>query len=230
MPPLRQHRLGKLVWDAAERLGYHPFVGPTAINSVEYAGRPATNYCGFCLGFGCRIHAKGSPDSSVLPQALWTGNLEIITEANAVWLDVDEGGLGQSGGARIRAVRYVKDGEAHEVRAKTFMLSSYTFENVRLLLHSRSARFPNGLCNNSNQVGKHFMIHRFDSVVMWFDDQYTNRFGSHGQRVCIDDLNADNFDHSGLGVQALRQGILEPHRILDDGRRSPALRLELPSP
>ena len=79
------------------------------------------------------------------------------------------------------------------------MLASYTFENTRLLLHSRSSRFPNGLCNNSGEVGKHFMIHTFDSVAMWFDDQFTNRFGNHGQRICIDDFNADNFDHAGLG-------------------------------
>ncbi len=199
MPPLRQHRLGRIVSKAAERLGYHPFMGPTAINSVDYDGRPATNYCGFCLGHGCRIRAKGSPDVNVLPRALWTGNLEIVSEANVIGLDVDEDSPTGDSLPRLRAVRYAMGGEVREVRAKVFMLASYTFENSRLLLHSRSARFPNGLCNNSGQVGKHFMIHNFDSVAMWFKDQFTNRIGNHGQRLCIDDLNADNFDHSGLG-------------------------------
>ena len=198
MPPLRMHRLGQMVSGAADRLGYHPFIGPTAINSVDYDGRPATNYCGFCLGYGCTIRAKGSPDVSVLPRALWTNNLDIIPGANVVWLDVDEEGPAEEP-ARLRAVHYVADGELHEVRTELFMLAGYTFENVRLMLHSRSSRFPNGLCNNSGQVGKHFMIHTFDSVAMWFKDEFTNRFGNHGQRICIDDLNADNFDHSGLG-------------------------------
>ena len=218
MPPLRIHRLGQKVSAAAERLGYHPFMGPTAINSVDYDGRPATNYCGFCLGYGCRIRAKGSPDVSVLPRALWTGNLDIIPEANVVWIDVeDKSSVGEP--ARIRAVRYLADGESHEVRAKQFMLAGYTFENVRLMLHSRSARFPNGLCNNAGQVGKHFMIHTFDGVVMWFRDEFTNRVGNHGQRIVIDDLNADNFDHSGLGFIGGAQVFVpnESHLIADLG-------------
>jgi gluconate 2-dehydrogenase alpha chain len=225
MPPLREHRLGRLVARAAERLGYHPFIGPTAINSVDYNSRPATNYCGFCLGYGCRIRAKGSPDVNVLPRALWTGNLEIIPEANIVGLDVDENSRGGRP-ARLRAVRYVSEGETRETRAKLFMLASYTFENTRLLLHSRSSRFPNGLCNNSGQVGKHFMIHTFDSVAMWFDDQFTNRFGNHGQRICIDDFNADNFDHAGLGFIGGAQIFApnEGHLIQDLGFTPPGVK------
>ena len=221
MPPLRSHRLGQIVTGAAERLGYHPFIGPTAINSVDYDGRPATNYCGFCLGYGCRIRAKGSPDVAILPRALWTGNLDIVADANVVWLDVDD--ASSSRAPRLRAVRYVKDGEVHEMRAKLFMLASYTFENVRLLLHSRSSLFPNGLCNNRQEVGKHFMIHTFDSVAMWFKDEVTNRFGNHGQRVCIDDLNADNFDHSGLGFIGGSQIFIpnEMHLIQDLGFAPP---------
>jgi gluconate 2-dehydrogenase alpha chain len=225
MPPLRMHRLGRMVSSAAERLGYHPFMGPTAINSVDYDGRPATNYCGFCLGYGCRIRAKGSLDVSVLPRALWTGNLDIIPEANVVWLDVEEDGPADEP-ARLRAVRYVAGGETHEVRAKQFMLASYTFENVRLLLHSRSSRFPNGLCNNYGQVGKHFMIHTFDGVAAWFKDEFTNRVGNHGQRICIDDLNADNFDHSGLGFIGGAQIFVpnESHLIADLGFAPPGVK------
>lgn len=211
MPPLRMHKLGKMVWDAAERLGYHPFMGPTAVNSVPYDGRPSTNYCGFCLGYGCRIKAKGSPNVNILPKALWTGNLEVIDEANVVWLDAEPPRSG-NGLPRLRSVRFVKDGKEHEIRAKAFMLAGYTFENVRLMLNSRGALFPNGLGNSNGQVGKHFMVHRFDSVAVWFENEYVNRFGNHGQRVVIDDFNADNFDHSGLGFIAGAQ-IFVPNEL-----------------
>jgi gluconate 2-dehydrogenase alpha chain len=221
MPPLRKHRLGQLVSKAADRLGYHPFIGPTAINSVDFDGRPATNYCGFCLGYGCRIRAKGSPDVAVLPRALWTGNLDIIPEANVVHLEIDD-----SCDRTLRAVHYVKDGEMRKVRAKLFILASYTFENVRLLLHSKSGGFPNGLLNNAGQVGRNFMIHTFDSVVMWFKDQFTNRVGNHGQRIVIDDLNADNFDHSGLGFIGGAQIFVpnESHLIQDLGFAPPGVK------
>ena len=37
--------------------------------------------------------------------------------------------------------------------------ASYTYENVRLLLLSKSKAFPNGLSNNHGQVGKHYIGH-----------------------------------------------------------------------
>jgi gluconate 2-dehydrogenase alpha chain len=152
----------------------------------------------------------------VLPRALWTGNLDIIAEANVVWMDIEDD-IPPDQPARLRSVRYVTDGTMREVRAKQFMLAGYTFENVRLMLHSRSPRFPTGLCNNTGQVGKHFMIHTFDSVAMWFKDEFTNRVGNHGQRIVVDDLNADNFDHSGLGFIGGAQIFVpnESHLIAD---------------
>ena len=196
MPPLRVHRLGQLMWTAGERLGYHPFMGPTAINSVDYDGRPASNYCGFCIGYGCRIDAKGSPHVTVLPKALWTGNLDIVPNATVVALDVGEGG-------RMAEVRFVHENQSHSLRAKVFFLCSYVFENVRLLLSSRNSNAPSGVANGMGLVGRHFMAHRYDSVGVLFRDEELNRFaGPQGQRVVIDDLNADNFDHAGLGFVA----------------------------
>ncbi len=65
---------------AAERLGYHPYPGPTGCNSVPYDDRPACNNCGFCAYFGCPIHAKGDPVSS-LRRALLTGRAELRPDA-----------------------------------------------------------------------------------------------------------------------------------------------------
>jgi gluconate 2-dehydrogenase alpha chain len=193
MPPLRPHRLGELIGKAAETLGYHPFIGPTAINSIDYGGRPATNYCGFCLGHACRIGAKGSPLVTVLPEALWTGNLEILSEAEAVRLELSDNGRA------VSTVVYRHEGEIRRCRARIFVLAAYVFETVRLLLLSRNADFPAGLLNRSGQVGRHFMAHRFDGVACVFESEELNRFaGPQGQRLVIDDLNADNFDHSSV--------------------------------
>ena len=197
MPPLRIHKIGSMVAAAGERLGLHPFVGPTAINSVSYRGRPATNYCGFCLGYGCRIGAKGSPAVTILPDALWSGNLEIVPDAVAVRLNT-----GRTPG-RIESVTILSDDTATDVNASIFVLATYTFENVRLLLLSRGADHPGGVGNRFGLVGKHFMTHRYDSLAMVYQDEYTNRFGGpQGQRVVIDDFNSDNFDHNGLGFIA----------------------------
>ena len=196
MPPLRAHKVGTMVTQAATRLGLKPFIGPTAINSVSYRGRPATNYCGFCLGYGCRIGAKGSPTVAVLPDALWSGNLEIVPDAEVTRLNTDPSD-------RITSVTAISEGVASEVRASMFVLATYTFENVRLLLLSRSSDHPAGIGNEHGLVGKHFMAHRYDSLAMVYRNIYTNRFGGpQGQRVVMDDFNADNFDHSGVGFIA----------------------------
>jgi gluconate 2-dehydrogenase alpha chain len=50
------------------------------------------------------------------------------------------------------------------------ILCSYTFENVRLLLLSGDGRHPNGLGNNTGQVGKHFMTKMFAHVDGHFPD------------------------------------------------------------
>jgi gluconate 2-dehydrogenase alpha chain len=80
------------------------------------------------------------------------------------------------------------------------ILSTYLYENTRLLLLSRSKAFPHGLANNSGQVGRNYMSHVYSGVNGLFPGQKLNRWGGPGaQRTTVDDWNADNFDHKGLG-------------------------------
>ena len=59
--------------------------------------------------------------------------------------------------------------------ADVVLLASYTYENVRLLLLSKSPAFPNGLSNNHGQVGRHYFSHaQFggrDSALFPFDSE-----------------------------------------------------------
>ena len=54
---------------------------------------------------------------------------------------------------RATGVTYVKGGQQYFQPADVVLLASYTYENVRLLLLSKSKAFPNGLSNNAGQVG-----------------------------------------------------------------------------
>src|SRR5262245_29809212 len=58
-------------------------------------------------------------------------------------------------------VVYLKGGEEYNQPADVVLLAGYTYENVRLLLLSKSKPkpFPNGLANNGGQVGRHYMSH-----------------------------------------------------------------------
>ena len=191
LAPLRTSGYLDLADAAAHRLGWNPHPAPTAINSEAYGGRPGCEYCGFCTNNGCHIDAKGSTSLTAVPEAQVTGNLDLRTGARAIRITVD-------GAGRANGVDYVVGRELHHQPAKVVILASYLYENVRLLLLSKSRAFPHGLSNNHRQVGS-----RYISQAMYFAyglfDQRLNRFGPAGQSSVVDDFDGDNFDHDGLG-------------------------------
>jgi gluconate 2-dehydrogenase alpha chain len=192
MPPLRGTEFTELMSRAASRLGWHPFAGPAAINSRAYGGRGPCMYHGFCNRGGCHVSAKNSTAVTTVPKAQRTGNLDIVTGAHVVKITTDAED-------RAATVEYVKDGETHVQPADAVLLGTYTYENVRLLLLSASAAFPNGLANNSGQVGKHYMSHAQRAGVLALFPHDLNRwYGLPAQGTAIDDWADDNFDHSGL--------------------------------
>ena len=193
MPPLRRSGLCELMRDAALRLGWHPYPAPAAINSILYNGNSACTYCGFCENNGCYVGAKGSPDNTVLPRAMATGNLRVVTSARVTRVEVD-------GRGRATGVAYVSSGREHIQRAAVVMLAAHTYENVRLMLLSKSLAHPAGLANGRGQVGRGFMPHINPEVYGLFPGiDLKVMTGSWGQGVSIDDFNGDNFDHTDLG-------------------------------
>jgi gluconate 2-dehydrogenase alpha chain len=192
MPPLRGTEFTELMAGAATRLGWHPFAGPAAINSEIYRGRAPCLYHGFCSRGGCHVSAKNSTAVSTIPAAQSTGNLRIVTEAQVVEILVD-------GQGRASGVEYIKDGESNIQPASAVLLAGYTYENVRLLLLSKSDAYPGGLSNNHGQVGRHYMSHNQGAGVLALFPHDLNRwYGLPAQGTAIDDWADDNFDHAAL--------------------------------
>jgi gluconate 2-dehydrogenase alpha chain len=188
LPPLRRSGYLEKMGDAARSLGYHPFPGPASIRSEPYEGLPGCNYCGFCSPNGCHVNAKGSTFLNGIPQAE-TAGLKVVTYAR-----VTEIVAGNDG--KVTGVRYRKGGRAYFQPASVVLLATYTYENVRMLLLSKSRAFENGLANRNGQVGKHYMSHVYCGVNALFPGEKLNRWtGSAGQYVCYDDFDSDNFDH-----------------------------------
>jgi gluconate 2-dehydrogenase alpha chain len=193
MPPLRRSGWTELLASAAERLGWHPFPAPVALNTEPYNGGGVCTYCGFCSSNGCHANAKGSTDRNVIPKAEETGLLDVVTNARVVRIDVDRNGAASG-------VTFVKDGREQFQPARVVILGTFTYENTRLLLLSTSSAFPHGLANNAGQVGKHFMTHLNTFVFGQFPGRRLNLYsGPWSQSTCVDDWNGDNFDHRALG-------------------------------
>ncbi len=154
LPPLPVKSSGVLFERAARKLGLHPFPAPMAILSKPYRGRNACLHCGFCEGYGCEVGAKSSSMATVIPMAEKTGRCEIRPDSYVRKIEVDNAG-------RVTGAKYF-EARGREVfqRARAVVVCCNGSETPRLLLLSKSNRFPNGLANSSGLVGKYLM---FDS-------------------------------------------------------------------
>ena len=111
--------------------------------------RPACHYCGECAR-GCALHSNFSSPSVLLPPAMKTGRLTLRTNAMAREVTVDANGL-------ANGVTYIDraTGQENHVQARIVVLAASACESARILLNSKSAKFPQGLANSSGTIGKY---------------------------------------------------------------------------
>ena len=133
----------------ARKLGIEMRVGPVAIPNGTFGNRPHCIYRGFCLQ-GCKVNAKASPLITHLPDAIAHG-VEVRADSHATRIDVDQTG-------RCTGAAYVRAGRGRFQRAAAVAVAGYSIETPRLLLNSKSARWPDGLANHHDQVGRYIMV------------------------------------------------------------------------
>jgi choline dehydrogenase-like flavoprotein len=161
-PPIPLGALGTTLARGFDALGWHWWPSDSAILTESYDGRQACNNCGPC-DLGCPRGAKASTDVTYWPKALALG-ARLQTRARVREITVDREGRADG------AVYYDAEGRAHEVRARAVVLACNGIGTPRLLLNSRSARFPNGLADRSGLVGRNLMFHPYASVRGIFDE------------------------------------------------------------
>ena len=149
MPPPKPRCYELLVKKVCDELGVRCIPSRMSIITKPHNGRAACHYCGQC-GRGCATHSNFSTPSVLLPPALKTGRLKIVTGAMAREVTTDQEGL-------ATGVSYVDTATGREetARAKVVVVAASTCESARLLLNSKSVRHPNGLANSSGAVGRY---------------------------------------------------------------------------
>jgi choline dehydrogenase-like flavoprotein len=147
----------------ARKLGIEMRVGPVGITNGSFGNRPHCIYRGFCLQ-GCKVNAKASPLVTHIPDAIEHG-AEIRANCMVTRVEVDD----SSG--RVTGVRYLRDGREHVQRADAVAVAGYSIETPRLLLNSTSARFPHGLANDNDQVGRCVMVQGAPQVSGRFPEE-----------------------------------------------------------
>ena len=151
-----------VAWAGARKRGIEMRVGPVSITNGVFGNRPHCIYRGFCLQ-GCKVNAKASPLVTHLPDAIEHG-VEVRADSTAIRVEVDDAA------SRVTGVTYVADGEERFQLADAVAVCGYAVETPRLLLNSTSRRFPHGLANNEDQVGRYVMVQGATQVAARFPE------------------------------------------------------------
>ncbi len=137
-----------LVKKTSDKLGITCIPSRLSIITKPINGRQACHYCGQC-NRGCQVKANFSSPDVLIGPALKTGRLTLVTNAMAREVTVGKDGL-------ATGVTYVdkRTGTDKHVSAKVVVLAASACESARLLLNSKSSKFPQGLGNSTGWVGK----------------------------------------------------------------------------
>jgi choline dehydrogenase-like flavoprotein len=159
-PPMELNAGERYVRAAIEREfpGRTLTVGRVAVLTRAIGDRAPCHYCGPCER-GCSTGSYFSSLSSTLPAARRTGRLTVRSRAMAhsVVYDARRG--------RASGVRYVDldTGDLREVDARVVFLCASTLGTTRVMLNSTSARFPDGIANDSGALGRYLMDHHYQA-------------------------------------------------------------------
>ncbi|KKX55269.1 MULTISPECIES: GMC family oxidoreductase [Brevibacillus] len=197
-PPMKQTPAMKMFAEAAKKLKLHPYMMPSANLSQQYTNpdgvsRAACQYCGYCERFGCEYGAKADPVVTVIPVAKKTGKFEIRTHSHVRRI--------LHTGNKATGVLYtdVTTGEEFEQPADIVVLTSYVFNNARLLLLSKLGR-PYDPATGRGVIGKNYAYQVIrGGATGFFEEKEFNLYAGAGSLgMTLDDYNGDNFDHSDL--------------------------------
>jgi choline dehydrogenase-like flavoprotein len=149
-------------------------IGRVAHATAPLPHSPERGTCQFrnmCIR-GCPYGGYFSSVSSTLPAAERTGNMTLRPNSIVTEIIYDE----QKGKAKGVKVLDAESGEEIEFYAKVVFLCASTFGSTFIMLNSISKRFPNGLGNDSGELGHNIMDHHLNvgagASVEGYEDKY----------------------------------------------------------
>jgi len=172
LPPMNLNCVEKeLRKSMNEEFGRVLTIGRNANLTQPHNGRGKCMYRNLCSR-GCPYGGYFSSNASTLPAAAATGNMTLRPHSivNAVIYDEETG--------KASGVQVVDEqsGEMYEYYARVIFLNASTVGSTAIMLNSKSDRFPNGLGNDSGELGHNMMDHHFrvgaNGVYEGMEDQY----------------------------------------------------------
>ena len=175
LPPIPIGPLGRKAAQGMNELGWHWWPAAHAIRSQEVGNLAACERTGTCM-WGCPKGAKSSTDTTMWPSALQHG-AKLITGARVREILVNGQGLATG------AVYVDRKGQERLQEASVVIVAGNGVGTARVLLLSKSSRFPDGLANSSGLVGKRLMLHPYMSVLGIYEDDIEGWLGPWGTQL-----------------------------------------------
>lgn len=176
-------------------------IGRVANLTAPVKGRGVCQFRNLCHR-GCPYGAYFSTNSSTLPAAFATGNLTLLPNSLVNRVLYDETRQKATG---IEVID-VETNTTTEYYSRIVFLNASTLATTFILLNSTSNRFPNGLGNDSDMVGRNLMDHHKQSgasaEVEGFADRYYSGRRANGIYVPrFRNINGDKRDYlRGFGL------------------------------
>ena len=172
LPPMKlncvEEELKKTMADQFDRV---LTIGRNANLTQPHNGRGKCMYRNLCSR-GCPYGGYFSSNAATLPAAAATGNMTLRPHSivNAVIYDEE---TGKASGVQVVDAQ---SGEMYEYYAKVIFLNASTVGSTAIMMNSKSDRFPNGLGNDSGELGHNMMDHHFrvgaNGIYEGMEDEY----------------------------------------------------------
>ena len=161
--------------------------GRRANRTKPLRGYPACHYCGNC-GAGCDTGSFFCSADHLLPDAIKTGKLALISNAVVARVLVDDNGL-------ANGVQYFDrvTGKEERVYAKVVVMGASAVDTTRILLNSKSDTHPNGIGNGSDVIGRYLCeqlrVHVAGFLPQLYGNGVQNDLGIGGEHIYMPRFN-----------------------------------------
>jgi choline dehydrogenase-like flavoprotein len=148
------------LYKALEREGYHPFPLPLGlILDEKNRNKSPCIKCNTCDGFPCLVDAKADAHVVCINEALKHPNVSLITEAYVERLETTPTGK------EISQVVVKRNGHVEIYKGNIVVVACGAINSAALLLRSANQKYPNGLANSSDCVGRFYMCHNNSALI-----------------------------------------------------------------
>jgi choline dehydrogenase-like flavoprotein len=163
MKPIPLGRSGSAVARGFNACGWHWWPSDSTVATESHEGRAPCINLGHCL-HGCAQGAKASTDITYWPLARRAG-VEVRTRCRVREITTNDDGMATG------VVYYDAEGQERFLGAEVVILACNGIGTPRLLLNSKSKRFPDGLANSSGLVGRNLMFHPYAYIGGVFETE-----------------------------------------------------------